>query len=299
MRALASSRLAAAGFLTTVAVSMNPAPAAAQEAAPAMIPRDVAEALIGGSPFLDGDRDVRILVGRMPDDLVRLVPAEPGAQVVGSLVRQHMTEAVLDLPGTPDEVLTRWEEGLRGMGWEPIRPTALPSTGGFTSPPPGRSHQFCQGDSLTVSLNADRRDGASRLRILLPRSRSAYNVCRHQEDQARFRRLEESPLPLLTPPPGVRMRGGGSGGGGADFVSRAMAETELGIEELAEHYHRQLVASGWEVLGQAAGDDVVVYRYRVPDEERDSPWLGLLSVVEGHDPEERYLGVEARRGERW
>jgi hypothetical protein len=101
-------RLAVAVIVTALTALAQPAPAAAQEPAREMIPRDVAEALAGGGPFLDAGRDVRILVGRLPDDLVSLLPAEPGANVVGSLVRRHMTEAVLDLPGTPDDVLNRW-----------------------------------------------------------------------------------------------------------------------------------------------------------------------------------------------
>lgn len=300
MRILPSRRrLAAAALLTTCTALTQPASAAAQEADPEMIPRNVAEALIGGEPMLDAGREVRILVGRMPDHLVPIVPAESDADVVGSLVRRHMTEAVLDLPGTPDEVLSRWEEELLEIGWKRLQPSSFQSSGGFATSPPGRSHQFCMGDSLSLSLDADRHERDTRLRILLPRDRSAYNFCRHQEERARLQRRDESPLPELAPPPGVRMSGAGGGGGGAEYESRGLAETDIPVDELAEHYHRQLVGHGWEALGQAASNDVVVYRYRVPDEERDSPWLGLLSVARGHEADERYLALEARRGDRW
>lgn len=291
--------LPAAALITAFAALAQPAPAAAQEAGPEMIPRDVAEALMGGEPFMDAGREVRILVGRMPDHLARVVPAEPDADVVGSLVRRHMTRSLLYLPAAPDEVLIRWEDALLERGWERLQPARFPSTGGFASSPPGRSHQFCMGDSLSLTLDADRRDRGSRLRILLPRGRSAYNFCRHQEERARLHHRDESPLPELTPPPGVRMRGAGGGGGGAEYDSRGLAETDMAVEELAEHYHRQLVGHGWEALGQAASDDVVVYRYRVPDAERESPWLGLLIVARGHETDARYLALEARRADPW
>jgi hypothetical protein len=292
-------RLAVAVIVTALTALAQPAPAAAQEPAREMIPRDVAEALAGGGPFLDAGRDVRILVGRLPDDLVSLLPAEPGANVVGSLVRRHMTEAVLDLPGTPDDVLNRWEEALLARGWTRLQLRSSPSTGGFTAAPPGRSHQFCMGDSLGLTLRADRHGGDSRLRLFLPQGRSTYNVCRHQEATPRGQHRDQSPLPELTPPPSVRMRGAGGGGGGTEFDSRAVAETDLPVAELAGHYHRQLVSHGWEPVGQAASDDVVIYRYRVPDGDRDSPWLGLLSVARGHDGDERYLTLEARRSQPW
>ena len=292
-------RLAVGAFLTSLAALAQPTSAAAQGAEQEMIPRDVAEALIGGGPLLDAGREVRILVGHLPDDLVSLLPAGSGASVVGSLVRRHMTEAVLDIPGTPDEVLTRWEEALLKRGWKRLQPRSFPSTGGFATSSPGRSHQFCMGDSLSLSLDADRHQDESRLRVLLPSGRSAYNVCRHQEDMPRLQHRDESPLPELSPPPSVRMRGAGGGGGGTEFQSRGFAETAMPVAELADHYHRQLVGHGWEPVGQAVSDVVVIYRYRVPDEDRDSPWLGLISVAQGHDADERYLTLEARRGERW
>lgn len=245
-------RLATGAFLTTLAALARPASAAAQEPEQEMIPRDVAEALIGGGPLLDAGREVRILVGRLPDDLESLLPAEPGADVVGSLVRRYMTEAVLDVPGTPDGVLTRWEEALLEMGWRRLQQRSFPSRGGFATSPPGRSHQFCMGDSLSLSLDADRHEGDSRLRILLPHGRSGYNVCRHQEEMPRLQYRDESPLPDLLPPPSARMRGAGGGGGGTEFYSRGIAETDMPVAELADHYHRQLVGHGWEPAGQAA-----------------------------------------------
>lgn len=299
MRRLPSRRpFAAAALLTTFTALVHPAPAVGQEPEREMIPRDVAEALIGSEPFLGAGGEVRILVGRMPDHLVSVVPADSDADVVGTLIRGYVTAAVLDLPGTPDEVLTRWEDALLEMGWERHQPTPFSSSGGFAASPPGRSHQFCMGDSLSLSLDADRHDGDSRLRVLLPRARSTYNICRHQQERARRQRGHDSPLPVLTPPSGVRMRGVGSGGGGGEYHSRGRAETGMPVDELTEHYHQQLVGHGWEPLGQAVSDDVVVYRYRVPDEERDSPWLGLLSVARGHDADERHLTLEARRGDR-
>lgn len=286
-------------LLTALAVLAPPAESAAQEAGPEFIPRDVAEALMGSDPFLDAGREVRILVGRMPDHVARVVPAESDADVVGSLVRRNVTQALLYLPGTPDEVLIRWEDALLEMGWERLQPARFSSTGGFASSPRGGSHQFCMGDSLSLTMDADRRDRGSRLRILLPRGRSAFNACRHQEDRARVQHRDESPLPELTPPPGLRMHGAGGGGGGAEYDSRGRAETAMPVDELAEHYHRQLLGHGWEALGQAASDDLVVYRYRVTDEERDSPWIGILMVARGHEPDERYLGLEARRANPW
>lgn len=49
---------------------------------------------------------------------------------------------------------------------------------------------------------------------------------------------------------------------------------------------------------QFCGDDIVVYRYRVDDETRDAPWLGVLTVVRGHGPDKRYMRLEARHGRR-
>lgn len=296
MRPLASRPWFAIALLATFTSLAQPASIAGQVEDPEMIPREVAEALVAGGPFGTAGRDVRILTGRIPDHLARVVPTEAEGRVLGSLVRRHVTEAVLDVPGTPDQALTRWDEALLDIGWERFQPpTGRPS--GFTASPPGRSHQFCMGDSLSISLDAYRHDGGSRLRIFAPEGRSAYNICRNRETAVERGRRSESPLPALTPPTGVRMRGSGGGGGGNAWDSRGLAETSTPVTELAEHYHRQLVRHGWESVGQAVSEDVVVYRYQVADEERDSPWLGLLSVARGHDTDERYLTLEARHGD--
>jgi len=87
---------------------------------------------------------------------------------------------------------------------------------------------------------------------------------------------EESILPRLKPPPGVRLRPEGTGGGGGRWRSDAGAQTEMAPMELEAYFARQLEAAGWGRMTGSADDTFAWSSWLIPD---SGEWRGVLLVL--------------------
>lgn len=252
-------------------------PAWAQEPDAEVIPRELAQALLGaGSPS-------NILVGELPQPIRGAVVLPAGSRIVGGLVSTSHSVGIVAVPTEPPEVREEVSRGLLQQGWTRFEPY---QRGGFEFGPITGLHQFCLEDQAAVSLRITQAPGGG-----------SYLRVTHQGDQARSvcsqpspveRRALQSPIPSLAPPPGAVGRGSGSGGGGDEWHARARVRTDLGADELLDHYSEQLRNHGWTPLTRTLGSGTAVETHRMVDED-GVEWFGVLLVAEQSSGAEQLL----------
>ena len=251
----------------------------------------------GALPETERERQVRQLAGRLlawPDpegpmevDLIPVgYPEEFPPELVdltdlrflGSVVRRRAgtlvgVEMVLEGSGEPQTVVSNYEATLLGLGWERVE-QPQPGGGGFDV------HGFGQmtllvnkAKSALVFLHGtDREEGGSDLRVRYDPVHAPETLM----NIGRAMRHEESILPRLKPPPGVRLRPEGTGGGGGRWRSDAGAQTEMAPMELEAYLARQLEAAGWGRMTGSADDTFAWSSWLIPD---SGEWRGVLLVL--------------------
>jgi hypothetical protein len=268
----------------------------------------------GPAPESERERQLRHLAGRFltwpdpegpvtadlipvgyPDDLPPELVDRTELRFLGSVVRRRAgelvgAEMVFDGPGDPDVVLSNYEAVLVGLGWQPIDQPRPAGGGGFESRGLGAMTLLVdKAESAIVFLHAtDREDGAAELRV-------RYDPVHAQDMIANIgpgMRHEESILPQLKPPPGVKFQPEGTGGGGGRWKSDARARTEMAPMELEAYFAKQLEAAGWGRVSGSADDFFAWSSWLVPAVPPAKEWRGVLLVLAAF-PGWRQLSLQA------
>src|SRR2546428_6000628 len=161
---------------------------------------------------------------------------------------------------------------MLGLGWERIEQPQPMGGGGFDV------HGFGQMTLLATTPKSamvflhgtDREEGGSELRVRYDPIHAPETLM----NIGRAMRHEESILPRLKAPPGVRLQPEGTGGGGGRWKSDARAQTEMNPMELEAFFARQLEAGG---LGRMSGfqDEIFGLRPRAYSVSGESAWVLL------------------------
>jgi hypothetical protein len=230
-----------------------------------------------------------------PDDLPAELVDRTELRFLGSVVRRRAgelvaAEMVFEGPGEPDVVAADYEGVLVGLGWHRVEQPPPPGGGGFESRALGTMTLLVnKAESAIVFLHArDREDGGSELRV-------RYDPADAQELMANMgggMRHEESILPQLKPPPGVRFRPEGTGSGGGRWKSDARAQTELAPMELEAYFAKQLEVAGWGRVSGSADDFFAWSSWLVPAVPPAREYRGLLLVLAAF-PGWRQLSLQA------
>ena len=143
--------------------------------------------------------------------------------------------------------------------------------------------------SAVVNLQAmHREDGGSELRVRYDPVHAQATIA----NIARITRHEESILPRLKPPPGVRVEPEGTGGGGGVWKSDARAHTEMVPMELEAFFAKQLELAGWVRLTGSADETFAWSSWLVPAVPPSTEWRGILLVLAAF-PGWRFVSVRA------
>ncbi len=230
-----------------------------------------------------------------PDDLPPELVDQTELRFLGSVVRRRAgelvaAEMVFDGPGEPDAVAADYEAVLVGLGWHRVDQPGPPGGGGFESRSLGTMTLLVnKSESAVVFLHGrDREDGGSELRV-------RYDPADAQELVANMgsgMRHEESILPHLKPPPGVRFRPEGTGSGGGRWKSDARAQTEMAPMELEAYFAKQLEAAGWGRVSGSADDFFAWSSWLVPAVPPSREYRGVLVVLAAF-PGWRQLSLQA------
>jgi hypothetical protein len=245
-------------------------------------------------PDPDGPVSVDLIPVGYPDDLPPELVDLTALRFLGSVVRRRAgvlvgVEMVFEGPGEPETVVSTYEAALVRLGWERIEQPQPPRGGGF------HVHGFGQmtllankPKSAIVFLHGtDREEGGSELRVRFDPVHAPETIM----NMNRAMRHEESILPRLKPPPGVRLQPEGTGGGGGRWRSDARAQTQMNPMELEAFLAKQLKAAGWGRMAGSADDTFAWSSWLIPD---SGEWRGVLLVLAAF-PGWRQLSVQAER----
>lgn len=295
--------------------------AAVQEADEGAQLLELTERLLAQTVGTTGAQEaVRLLPGRLADELPFDLPSPPGGGLLGSLVRASdlngtSVEVVIDAPGSPDDVVAVFDQAMRRQGWSTpppgspgLFPPTGPSFGGFQSPdqpvrPITRSSTYCRepnGAFFTVTLNP-RESGPSDLRARLQfppttHTGSGYGACAVLQPVLPPGPGNIAPgpdlIPRLTVPEEARLdqpsvQGLGATGLGS-YGTGATVITEIGVAALEAHFAEQLRGIGWARQAGTAGDLVAWSIWRLP---REDVWRGTLVVLQRPGDDRRSLMV--------
>ncbi|MDQ2809099.1 MAG: hypothetical protein M3Z04_19680 [Chloroflexota bacterium] len=263
---------------------------------------------------------VQLLPGQIAPDLPLTLPTAADSRIIGSLLHTAEGETnawtvVLDMPGTPADLLAHWKTALGEQGWQPFeghRMLELPDSGfqadfnnwaGANRPPTdlppeiqaqiarqqataSTQQLFCAtaaGGSLNLTLTPQP-DGPTMVRLDL--DREGLGPCQMQEQ------LQESiatRLPRLLPPEGVILMPAGGGGSKDRWSSEATAMTDQPVSALEAHFAAQLTAAGWTRQAGHAADPLAWSLWTVPG---DPTAQGFFYARSAPSPDKRYLVVQ-------
>lgn len=243
------------------------------------IPRELATALIGGT---FGTRTVDIHVGLADDSL----PADMfrDALIIGFGDTRVSVTTVAYFPYTPLVTIDTIRARLVASGWKAPTPPVT-SERGFVSSygPANQSDALCKGSSVVFPSVSQRTINRTLGVIARQLSRGAADIyCGDRESmRARFGNpAADTPLPALTPPPGMSSRGGGTSG--SPDGDRAMSmethlEGDLPATDIATHYARLFANGGWSQADSVATGRLSVRTFEITDAD-GVPWYCDLIV---------------------
>jgi hypothetical protein len=274
-----------------VLISLLPALLGAQRPDTSMVPRELANALVGfNDPF--GGR-AEIVVGRVPADYVAaLVPSN--AQVLGGMsipsargVASRAT-TVLTMTQSPDTAFAALQAHLSRAGFRPA--PAMEMGGGtgegfvsLSSPMgrgmPGLMLNYCSDSSSAYGTVVDRSTRGSLVRLMTTGS-LRNTICDPERAQMGMRRYMEDRirLPTLRPPPGTFGGSGGSGSSGDSRESHARYTSGIRAPDMIAHFIPQLEEQGWQLVRRAGDVDITVVTAR-KTEKGEQLYLVLTDYV--------------------
>lgn len=267
----------------------------------------------GALPETERERQVRHLAGRLlawpdpegplsvdlipvgyPDDLPPELVDLTELRFLGSVVRRRAgnlvaVELVFEGPGEPEAVMGSYEGSLLSLGWERLE-QPQPMRGGFDAGSfPETSLLVERAKSAVVNLQATHReDGGSELRVRYDPVHAQTTIA----NIARITRHEESILPRLKPPPGVRVEPEGMSGGDRVWKSDARAHTEMAPMELEAFFAKQLELTGWGRMSGSADEVFAWSSWLVPAVPPSVGWRGILLVLAAF-PGWRFVSLRA------
>jgi hypothetical protein len=235
--------------------------------APASIPVPLAAALIDDRGSA-ARAPRQFTVGTLPPGYpATLVPPGPVRIVGGMTAGDQITVIFADSTRRLAAVL---EQHFEHAGF--TRPAPSPGSGFFSGS--GPYSFFCK-DSAMVS--AEPLTGSER-----NLTRVSYRRVRGRSSCAAFDR-EPLPghlrLPVLTPPPGVRVQRSGGGSDGSEANSHAeVSGTALVPAAIVAHYAAQLIAAGWTASEPAISARVAAQFFEAKD-TAGAVWEGVLMAA--------------------
>lgn len=247
--------------------------------------RELAERLL--SPLysnpLGQQPSIQLLVGQLPSNLPLKLSIPPGATLLGSSVRSQGdqklagADIVLDVPGSPEAILNRYDKELQAQNWKAQRNfPGDPMPGGFQPAPVLLNRVFCkstQGPLAVVSVEPQSA-GPNHVRLsidTLGSSSCAYSPSPYPGSDPAAQRI-----PPLYAPKGTTVQSTGGGGGGDRWSTEAVAETNLGAVQLEEHFAQQLKQAGWQQTASGENPSLAWSTWTLPGE---GEWQGFLYAL--------------------
>ncbi len=236
-----------------------------------------------------------LLPGAVPGDVPLMIPAPPGTNLIGSMVRKFAGASVsweiaFDSPSSQDDLLNFYTQALAPQGFvpPPVRTGGgrgfAPVSGNAAGAPRGSFCRSANGPYVAVSA-APTGGGATDLRLFVVGEASGFCGGAMPTVGGPVDRV-----PALAAPAGVAIANPTGTIGPNRAVVEAIATAAATAADLDAAYGAQLVAAGWTKTGGNANGPVAWSTYTVPGE---GGYSGFLSVREipGGNVRELFLSV--------
>jgi hypothetical protein len=233
-----------------------------------------------------------VLPEQMPGNLPIDVPLPEGVRLVGSVRWTETAEVIFDSDMSRDEVVRFYEVHYLPLGW--AKPESMfpgMGGGGFTNTGfPDFGMYFCKGDKDPwLHIRAVAAPGQPTSVYVSVSTNQEQSPCSwgQRREAAMMRHfMEPDILPSLRPPEGASQFGGGSSGGNGSYHSNAELRSNLGIEDVGDHYSAQLEAAGWTRTGSGSSGPLAWSAWDFKHEDED--WHGLFMALAHPWAEDEY-----------
>jgi hypothetical protein len=232
----------AAAVLAACAIHAAPLSRTASGQQPSVAPDEITHAILRYAFHYDGV-NIRLLEGRVPEDLEPNFYAPPGTRVLASVVMGSGVLVLAKSSAPPDSLRAMYTRALEPRGWKPFE---MMRRGGFVEASIDQPLILCR-DGAQLQVRQMRRvAGPSDLFL---HYRDGAGPCEQSRPPV-FRAMSEPTFPTLHSPPTA----------GREVLSRCYSRistrrgrlgtnttvaTEMSGDELLRHYARQVESDGW------------------------------------------------------
>jgi hypothetical protein len=252
-------------FAMTFAFALFAATANAQQRPRSdSLPRDLVIALLGGS---FGNRNIEIHAGVVDDSL----PADlfRDAQILGYADYRVSRISVAYFPYDAKITLDTIKARLVSKSWR-LTPEDSSTGRGFVSSY-GRSRPLaiCRDKMAIVPTVMIRSLNRTLAVINRQGSEGVEFLCGRRPEIERMRQMrgvDDTPLPALTPPPGMDSRGGGSSGIASQDRAMSMSTSLNGMlpmRQILAHYSELFIKAGWKKVEEQAATSIGVMTFEI------------------------------------
>lgn len=254
-------------ILVALTLMLAVAPASAQQRPRSdSLPRDLVIALLGGSL---GSRQIDVHAGiaddSLPADLFR------DALILGHADYRVTRTTVAYFPYDPKQTMDTIRARLVSKGWTaaPEEPGTDTIRGFVTAYAGYRPQAICRGRMAVVPTVVVRTLNRTLAVISRQGSQGVEFLCGRRPEIDRMRAMrgaQDTPLPALTPPPGMDSRGGGSTGIASEDRAMTMSTSlngALPLKQILAHYSDLFVQSGWKKVEEQAANAIAVMTFEI------------------------------------
>ncbi|HZI28133.1 MAG TPA: hypothetical protein VFD64_08240 [Gemmatimonadaceae bacterium] len=252
-------------LVMTLAFALFAPPANAQQRPRSdSLPRDLVIALLGGSL---GNRNIEIHAGMADDSL----PADlfRDALILGYADYRVSRISVAYFPYDPKITLDTIKARLLSKGWT-LTPEDSSAGRGFVSTYGGsRPLAICRDKMAIVPTMMIRSLNRTLVVINRQGSQGVEFLCGRRPEIDRMRQMrgaDDTPLPALTPPPGMDSRGGGSSGIASQERAMSMSTSLNGmlpLKQILAHYSELFIKGGWKKVEEQAATSIGIMTFEI------------------------------------
>lgn len=217
--------------------------------------------------------ELKLIVGKLPDELPVEVPILENSQIIGSMVNFDKSVTVIfDTEQQEEQVIDFYRQYLLSEGWQEDDNF---DRGGFDNNFNKIFYLGARGPGINI-FTYKTSDRVTEVRLYIhPKSRD------RRYGDSRFNYRGDKLIPNLVAPPNSYQQLKGGGGNDDNYRSTAMLKTDLDLSAVADHYIRQL-EQAWTSIDRGQSSTVAwstwTFADKDEDEDEENRWQGFFFV---------------------
>jgi hypothetical protein len=250
------------------------------------------------APFgLNDDSATTVYVGTLPPDLPLTLDIPADMTTVGTIVttgEYSNSQLLFSLEQDVTDSLAALRQQLQSQGYFQPSPS-----GEVFQTQPDDYVSWCnpEGTLAVVVTGRNLADRTGIIRLFITHVLPTNGPCASAPAGGSGRSGDlESVLPTLAAPPNVAAFQSGMSSGGDSVEAMVGFTGDITIAALAEHYHAQLEAAGWQQLGASQTEDIAWSGWSITEDDRS--YMGTFTLVRDAGSSDRFrasLRIEQAR----